>query len=417
MKVLFITDNFPPEVNAPATRTFEHCTEWLKHGVDLTVLTCAPNFPQGKVYSGYRNSLVRREKLEGIHVIRVWSYITRNEGFLKRIVDYLSFAFSAFLAGLFIDADIIVATSPQFFTTFAAFGLSKVKRKPWVFELRDLWPESIKTVGAMRDSWILRALEKVELFLYKDASLVVSLTGAFKRKLISRGIAAGKIKVVSNGSNLETFRPREKDPELTNKLDLNGKFVVGYMGTHGMAHGLDFIVRSLGHLIDERIHFLFIGDGARKKSVAALAQHIKLSNVTFLDPVPRELVPRYLSLLDAALVPLKKADTFRTVIPSKIFEAVAMRKPILLGVEGQAQELIEQYHAGVCFEPENREDFLEKLFLIKRDRGLYRSLQDGCARLAGDYERKRLAQAMLGHLSAVVETRSGLGLELGKAAK
>lgn len=409
MKILFITDNFPPEVNAPATRTYEHCRQWVEAGAEVTVITCAPNFPQGKVYAGYRNRPYGKEIVDGIEVVRVWSYITANEGFVKRTLDYLSFAVASSLAGMFQAADIIVATSPQFFTTFAGFGLSKLKRLPWVFELRDLWPESIRTVGAMQESRILDWLEKVELALYRDADMVVALTDAFRNKLIDRGIDPAKIKVVTNGANLELYQPCRKNQELVARLGLEGKFVVSYIGTHGMAHSLEFIVSALTEVDDPDIHFLFVGDGARKKEIVKLAGDRQLANATFLPPVSKDLVPEYLSISDVALVPLLKSETFKTVIPSKIFEAAAMRKPILLGVEGQAQEIVERYGAGRCFEPENTSDFLNNLRKMKDDREGYARLQAGCELLAGEYDRRKLAMKMLDELGSVVGGRSAGG--------
>lgn len=394
MKILFITDNFPPEVNAPATRTYEHCQEWMKQGVEVTVLTCVPNFPHGKVYGGYKNKFYQKEIVDGIEVIRVWSYITSNSGFTKRVLDYVSFAFMAFWVGLFQKYDVIIATSPQFFTTWTAWGLSKIRRKPWIFELRDLWPESIKTVGAMKQGKIIDRLEKIELGLYKDADKVVAVTDAFKINLIRRGIDANKVEVITNGSNMALFSPREKDLNLIDSLGLENKFIVGYIGTHGLAHSLDFIVRTLVKIKDENIHFLFIGDGAMKKNIVALAKELQLKNITFLAPVSKDEVPRYLSVIDVSLAPLKKEDNFKTVIPSKIFEASAMQKPTLLGVEGQAQEIIEKYDAGLYFEPENESDFLLKIEQI-RDKIRYRELQNGCENLAKNFDRKILADKML----------------------
>lgn len=407
MKILFITDNFPPEVNAPATRTYEHALEWIKQGAEVTVITCAPNFPHGKVYAGYKNRLYQKENIDGIEVIRVWSYITANSGFAKRVLDYVSFAFSAFWVGLFQKCDVIVATSPQFFTTWSASALSKCKRKPWIFELRDLWPESIKTVGAMKQGRVIDTLEKIELWLYRDAAKVIAVTDAFKVNLIRRGIDADKIDVVTNGSNIELFYPRDKDAELLERLGLKGKFVFGYIGTHGMAHSLDFIVRSLSRIEDESIHFLFIGDGAMKKSVVNLAGELKLKNITFLTPVSKDEVPRYLSICDVSLAPLKKEDNFKTVIPSKIFEASAMRKPTLLGVEGQAQVIIEKYNAGLCFEPENEADFIHKVMQIKNDEAKYQELQKGCKKLAEAYDRKKLADQMFSIIEEVSKCNRG----------
>ena len=291
MKILFITDNFPPETNAPATRTYEHCVEWVKKGTEVTIITCAPNFPQGKVYEGYKNKLYQTEIMDGIKVIRVWSYITENEGFSKRVLDYLSFAFMAFWVGLFQKHDVIIATSPQFFTTWAASAISKLRRTPWIFELRDLWPDSIRTVGAMKQRRVLDLLEKVELWLYKDASRVIAVTDAFKQNLIDRGIDAEKIDVVTNGANLELYKAKEKDEVLLKSLGLKNKFIIGYIGTHGMAHSLRFIVNAIEKVEDTDIHFLFIGGGAVKRKIVKLADELKLENITFLDPVAKRRFP------------------------------------------------------------------------------------------------------------------------------
>ena len=402
MKILFITDNFPPEVNAPATRTYEHVKEWIKKdNVEVTIVTCFPNFPHGRVFKGYKNKLYKKENIDGIEVIRVWSYITANKGFVKRVLDYMSFAVMAFFVGLFQKFDVIIATSPQFFTTWSAWGLSKVKRKPWIFELRDLWPESIKTVGVMKQGKIIEILEKIELGLYRDCIKVIAVTEAFKKNLISRGIDESKIEVVTNGSNIELFYPREKDSKLLKELELEDKFIVGYIGTHGMAHSLDFIIKSLAYIVDSDIHFLFIGDGAMKRKIVTLAKELKLRNVTFLSPVSKNEVPKYLSIVDVSLAPLKKDENFKTVIPSKIFEASAMLKPTLLGVEGQAQEIIEKHNAGLCFEPENIDDFLKKLQQIK-NKEQYNNLQKGCKRLANNFDRKILANKMLYTISKVL---------------
>ncbi|HHD80171.1 MAG TPA: glycosyltransferase WbuB [Campylobacterales bacterium] len=402
MKILFITDNFPPEVNAPATRTYEHCIEWIKNGADVTIITCAPNFPHGEVYEGYKNKFYQKEMIDGIRVIRTWSYITSNSGFVKRILDYISFAFMAFGVGLFQKHDIVIATSPQFFTTWAAWGIAKIRRKPWVFELRDIWPESIKTVGAMQDSRVLDILEKIELVLYKSSDKVIAVTDAFKVNLVSRGIDESKIEVVTNGSNMELFSPREKDHTLLNKLHLEDKFIVGYLGTHGMAHSLDFIVKSIEKIVDEDIHFLFVGDGAMKQTIVHLAKSLSLSNVTFLDAISKDEMPRYLSIIDVSLAPLKRSDNFKTVIPSKIFEASAMGKPTLLGVEGQAQEIIEKYHAGICFIPEDENDFVEKILVLKSNLKVYNRCVEGCKLLAEKYDRKRLAKRMLDVIKTLV---------------
>ena len=404
MKILFLTDNFPPEVNAPATRTYEHCQEWIKEGIQVTVITCAPNFPHGKLYKGYKNRLYQKENIDGIEVIRVWSYMSSNNGFIKRVLDYLSFSFMSFWIGLFQKFDLIVATSPQFFTTWTGYGLSKIKRKPWIFELRDIWPESIRTVGALKTGVIINFLEKIELALYRDATKVIAVTDAFKNNLITRGIEEKKIEVITNGSNLELFYAREKNKILLKELNLEDKFIVGYIGTHGLAHSLDFIVNSLSKIEDKNIHFLFVGDGAMKSKIVQISNDLNLTNITFLAPVAKEEVPLYLSICDISLAPLKNEENFKTVIPSKIFEASAMGKPTLLGVEGQAQEIIEEYHAGICFKPEDEEDFIAKLMMLKEENE-YLYAVEGCSVLAEAYDRKKLAKEMLEILKSTIIKR------------
>jgi glycosyltransferase involved in cell wall biosynthesis len=403
LHILFITDNFPPEVNAPATRTYEHCAQWVKQGADVTILTCNPNFPQGKIYDGYRNKLYQKVTIDGMTVIRVWSYITANEGFIKRTLDYISFAVMASVVGLFQKTDIIIATSPQFFTTWAGCFLSFVKRKPWVFELRDLWPESIATVGAMQKGKLYRFLERIELFLYRNANVVIPNTPAFKTNLVERGIDECKIHVIPNGANMDLFKSQPKDESLVAELNLDGKFVYGYIGTHGMAHSLDFIIEHVGHIQNPDIHFLFVGDGAMKKHIVQRAKALNLNNVTFVNPVSKDQIGRYISITDAALVPLKASETFKTVIPSKIFESCAMQKPILLGVDGQAREIVDAFKAGLFFKPEDAVDFVHQSERMASDRELYLEMRQNCLNLAKAYNRNTLASEMLNVLNTISE--------------
>lgn len=395
MRILFLSDNFPPEVNAPASRTFDHCREWVKAGTEVTVVTCAPNFPQGKVYPGYKNKLWQTEMMDGIRVIRVWTYMVPNKGFIKRTLDYISFSVTGFLAALFVKTDVIVATSPQFFTALAGRTLSWWKRKPWVMEVRDLWPESIKTVGAMNDSVFIRYFEWQEKRCYRSAKKIVVVTDSFKRTLTSRGIDPAKIEVVKNGVNKALFTPRPKDEALKAQLGLAGKTVIGYIGTHGMAHKLDFILQSAKKLEDNpNLHFLLIGGGAMKESLLKLKDELGCTNVTMLDSVMKEEVARYISILDVCLINLKKSPLFTTVIPSKIFENAGMGIPILMGVEGEAEDIISQYGAGLCFEPENFDDFKQKLTALLEP-ATYAKCKEGCRNLADNFDRKLLAANML----------------------
>ena len=400
MHILFLTDNFPPEVNAPASRTFEHCREWVRAGRRVTVVTCAPNFPGGKVYEGYRNRLWQTEMMDGIRVVRVWSYITANEGFLKRILDYVSFMVAAVAASLFIrGVDVVVGTSPHFFTACGAYLVSRMKRIPFVFELRDIWPESIKAVGAMGDSPVIRFLEKVEMFLYGRAARIVSVTESFKRVLIRRGVDGGKIEVVTNGVDLAGFAPREKDHELTARFGLSGKFVAGYVGTHGMAHALETILEAAGRM-GQRVggdtyRFILLGNGARKQELVEAAERMGLTNVIFIDSVPKSEVARYWSLLDVSIIHLKKTELFTTVIPSKLFECMGMGIPVLHGVAGESAGIVEREGVGLVFEPENAGELCEKLEVLRQDKALYQKCHENCLAAARRYDRSALAGRML----------------------
>lgn len=400
MHILFLTDNFPPEVNAPASRTFEHCREWVKAGHHVTVITCAPNFPKGKVFDGYRNRLWQSEVMDGIRVIRVWTYITRNEGFAKRILDYMSFMVTAFVAAFFVRrVDVIIGTSPQFFTACAAYATSIVKRRPWVFELRDIWPESIRVVGAMKTERLLDMLESLELFLYRKATAVVSVTNAFKQNLIDRGIDAAKIFVVTNGVDTSRFSPMTKDQELLAELNLEKAFVAGYIGTHGMAHGLDTVIdaaKILGSVERAaRIRIMMLGDGAHRQRLEDRANAERLNNILFVNSVPKHQVTRYWSILDASIIHLKKSELFTTVIPSKIFECMGMAIPILHGVEGESSEIVIRHGIGLTFEPENHLALVERLLVLHDDWEMRERLARNGPIAALQYDRNALAEKML----------------------
>lgn len=402
MKILFLTDNFPPEVNAPASRTYDHAREWVKAGHEVTIITCAPNFPKGKVYQGYKNKWRQEEVMDGIKVIRVWSYIAANKGFIKRTLDFISFSVTSFFAGLSQKADLIVATSPQFFTALAGRTLSFWKRTPWVMEVRDLWPESIKTVGAMKDNAFIRYFEWEEKMCYKTAKKIVVVTDSFKKTLIARGIPAEKIHVVKNGVDRDLFAPIPKDEQLIKELSLEGKKLIGYIGTHGMAHKLDFILRCAKNMQGKNnYHFILMGEGAEKENLLEMKEREGIDNVTMLNSVPKKEVGRYISILDLSLINLKKSPLFETVIPSKIFENAGMQIPIIMGVEGEAQQIVEGYGAGLCFEPENEDDFVKKLSQLLEDETLYSSCKSGCERLSEDFDRKKLATDMLKILEEV----------------
>lgn len=405
MHILFLTDNFPPEVNAPASRTFEHCREWANAGHQVTVITGAPNFPKGKVFDGYRNRLWKQETMAGIRVIRVCTYIAANEGFVRRTLDYLSYMVTAFLASLFVrQIDVVVGTSPQFFTVCAAYMTGLLKRVPWVFELRDIWPESIRVVGAMKHSKMLDLLETVELFLYRKASAIVSVTHAFRASLVRRGVNGDKIYVVTNGVDISRFSPRNKDTELLQQHGLQGKFVAGYIGTLGLAHALDTLLDAAKVLKtspdSDRFRIILLGDGASKAALRKRAQVEGLDNIIFVDSVSKDQVVRYWSLLDASIIHLKKDNLFTTVIPSKLFECMGMAIPVLHGVQGESAGIVEREDVGLLFEPENPEALINGLRRLAEDQELFARFKANGPVGAQRYDRSSLAAEMLRILKA-----------------
>lgn len=397
--ILFLTDNFPPEVNAPASRTFEHCRQWVRAGEQVTIITCAPNFPSGKVFAGYANKLWHIEVIDGIKVIRVWTYITANEGFARRSLDYLSFMFAAIIAALWVrKVDIVIGTSPQFFTVCAAYFVALLKRVPWIFELRDIWPESIKAVGAMQESWLSRTIERVELFLYIKATRIVALTNAFKKTLIERGIAENKIDVVTNGVDLNLFQARPKNTQLLKKLGLENQFIAGYIGTLGLAHGLDTLLEAAQILQTipegQQIKLLFLGDGARKAVLKKRAHVENFNNVVFIDTVKKADVPEYWSILDVSIIHLKKDPLFEKVIPSKLFESMAMGIPVIHGVAGESAELVRNSQSGVIFESENAQQLAQCLLAVKVNSERYLNLKKNATQAAKIYNRNEIAERM-----------------------
>tara|TARA_B110000259_G_C14007843_1_gene398557 strand:- start:392 stop:1603 length:1212 start_codon:yes stop_codon:yes gene_type:complete len=394
MRILFLTDNFPPEVNAPATRTYEHCAEWVKLGAEVTVITCFPNFPKGKIYNGYQNKLYQKEIIDGIRVIRVWSYMSPNTGFVKRVFDFMSYAFMAFLLGVFQKCDLIIGTTPQFFTAISASCLAFIKRRPWVMEVRDLWPESIVAVGAMkRQDLTFKFLRKIEIKLYHSANLIIVVTDQFKKYISSLNVVSSKIFIIKNGVIHSNFIPSNKNNQLLEKHGLTGKFIVSYIGTHGMAHALDFILNCANTIKDPKIHFILQGDGSEKQHLMEIAAQLNLKNITFLPFVSKSEISKYINLSDVALVNLKRSETFKTVIPSKIFENIALYKPILLGVEGEAKDLIEHYNVGVCYIPESQSSFIEALEEIKS----YKTpdFELNCNEMLQQFDRNKFASIML----------------------
>lgn len=405
MNILFLSHYFPPEVNAPATRTYEHCKQWNKMGHSVTVVSCVPHHPMGKVYPGYKNKLIQVENKDGIKAVRILTYITANKGFIKRTFSYVFYMFMAILTAPFLSKpDVVISTSPQFFNGLAGFFVSRIKNVPWILELRDLWPESIIAVGAVTNRWVIRLLEKIERFVYRKADHIIPVTNAFKAHVSRRGGSEERMTVVRNGVDLNFFNSeRSKDDNFARQLGLKGKFVASYVGTHGMAHGLDTVLKA-AQLLRQRndIEFLMAGDGAERQRLETEIKQQNLSNIKMLGQLPKTEMPRLWSISDVSLVLLRKLELFKTVIPSKIFESMAMKKAIVLGVDGESREIVETASAGLAIEPENAEELAEALLKLADSPDLGRRLgESGYRYVTEHFDRTALAaqfEAELGKL-------------------
>lgn len=394
MKILFLSHYFPPEVNAPATRTFEHCRRWVELGHEVTVVSCVPHHPMGKAYPGYRNKLIQTEYKDGIKAIKVLTYITANEGFIKRTWNYVFYMLMAIAISPFLPkADIVISTSPQFFNGLAGYFVSRIKRCRWLLEIRDLWPESILAVGAIKNPHVIRALEAIERFVYRKADHIVPVTYAFQRHIAARGGRADRITVIRNGVDLNFFEPCEKNSEFARQLGVEGKFVAAYVGTHGMAHGLDLLIEVAERLqAREDIVILLAGDGAERARLVAEVERRALRNIKLLGQLPKTEMPKLWSITDASLVVLKKLDLFLTVIPSKIFESMAMRQPIILGVAGESAEMVQESRAGIVIEPGNVEQLTKAILHLADSAALRQELgENGRAYVTANFDRKVLA--------------------------
>jgi glycosyltransferase involved in cell wall biosynthesis len=406
MRILFLSHYFPPEVNAPANRTLEHCREWVAEGHDVHVITCVPSHPVGIPFPGYRTGWYQREERDGIIVHRVWTALAPNKHVIKRTLNYLSFVPTAVWRALRLGSfDVVIGTSPQFFCAVATWIAAFLKRTPWIFELRDLWPESIHAVGATRAYMPLKLLERLELLMYDRARAVVCVSEAFVRNLISRGVPAAKISYVPNGVDTGVWNAGVREAGRAQLRAAADEIIVSYIGTVGMAHDIGTVLDAARLLRGERadIRFVIIGEGAEREALAARAKAERLDNVTFTGMVARSSIPDCLAGSDISLVTLKRSDLFKTVLPSKMFESMAAARPIVLAVDGEARHLLERAGGGVSVEPGNPASLASAVRRLADDAALRRTLGDAGARFVErDFSRRSWARRYLGIIDRVI---------------
>lgn len=367
INIVLISQYFPPEVAAGANRTFEHAKRWVNLGADVTVITCFPNYPTGNIPSKYKGLRYLVEEIEGINVIRTFTYATPNKGFFRRIIAYFSFMFSSIIQGYkkIGKANVIIASSPPYTVGLSGMILGKLKKVPFVFEVRDLWPESIIQLGQVKNKTLIKVLEYLELKMYKSAALIIGISNPFIDFISNKGIDRNKIKIINNGVNLDLFKPIAKDEKLIETLKLEKKFIVSYFGTFGLAQGLISVLESAKLLVEkDSLHFLFIGDGADREKLKEYKNLNNLNNVTILPPVQKNELIKYYSISDVLLVPLRNLSLFDSALPSKMFEIMAMAKPIIHTVDGEARILLENEDAGKYVKAENPEELAETILSI-----------------------------------------------------
>lgn len=410
MKILFVSHYFPPEVNAPANRTHEHCRRWVADGHDVTVVTGVPNHPRGRIFEGYENRWIQEERIDGIRVIRTWMYLTPNSGFLRRVANYLLFAATAILASRRAERpDLVVATSPQFFVGVAGALIAKMKRRPFVLEVRDLWPKSIVELGQLHEGPVLSALERLERWLYRSASGVVVNTRTFRDHVVERGVDPRRIELIYNGIDPAVFHPRPRNDALLAAHGLDDRFTVAYVGTLGLAHGLTLLIDVAERMRDrDRLRFVLIGDGADREKLEREIADRGLENVQMLGLQPREAMPDWIASIDLLLVTLRDLPVFETVIPSKIFEFLAQERPVILAARGEIRKMMAEAGGALVIDPENADQMVAAIESVM-DHPAEAADRARAGRLwvEKDFVRDALARRMAAFLERTLEESRG----------
>jgi colanic acid biosynthesis glycosyl transferase WcaI len=403
VKILYVSQYFPPEMGAPAARAAELAHHWSEAGHEVSILTGFPNHPTGIVPPEWRSRLRRliyQEKVGKVNVYRTWLWPLPNRKSHERMRNYASFCVSAALRGLVLPRpDVIIATSPQLLVGLAGWWLAFSRQIPFVFEVRDLWPESLTAVGVGgKDSLLHHTLFGIAGFLYEHADRIVVVTPAFKDRLEEDwSVGAEKISIVENGVETDMFAPLPGDVtrELRQQWGAEDKFVVSYIGTMGNAHGLETLLDAASGLQHENpgVLFLLIGEGAEKQRIKDLAESRALQNVRILDQQPREKIPAFISASDACLVLLKKTDVFKTVIPTKMLEFMSCASPVILGVDGQARQILEEAGGGIAIEPESSQALISSIRLLHNNREVGHSMgQKGREYIVKNFSRANTAE-------------------------
>jgi colanic acid biosynthesis glycosyl transferase WcaI len=404
--ILFVTPYYPPEVGAPQARIRETATRLVKRGHRVTVLTTLPNYPSGVVSAEYRGGARRREVLDGVSIIRVWSYISPNKGFLRRILAQLSFGcLAAFLGARAVGRpDMIIVESPPLFDAITGRLLAWRKHCPYIFTVADIWPESAIQLGVLRNRMAIWLAERLEWSTYRRAGAVWAVTDGIRQTLIRRGLPAERVFLLPNGVDTTRFRPLPKAQART-ELNWDDRFTVLYAGTIGLAHGLGTLLDAAEQLRDHPdIRLVLVGDGAAKADLIAETRRRELENITFLETQPHDRMPVVIAGADACLVSLRKVPLFEGALPSKMYEAMACARPILLAVDGEARRLVEQEAGAALYvEPENPTALATAILRLYTQPDFAQQLgQKGRTFAEAHFNRDQLTAALEAHIAAML---------------
>jgi glycosyltransferase involved in cell wall biosynthesis len=368
IRILFLTPYFPPEIGAPQTRIYEQAVRLQSRGHMVSVLTTFPNYPSGIVPREWKRRLFWKGSDQGVGVYRFWTYATPNSGFFRRILSQLSFALLACIAAFRLPpADVIIVESPPLFNGIAANVVSWVKRAPYVFHVSDLWPETAIQLGILKNPILIWLSKRIELLSYRRAAVILAVTGGIRRS-IAEEVGPAKVILLRNAVDTDFFRPSVDEMDLRKRLGISDEqFLVLYSGTLGLGQQLDATLEAAALFQNEdgAVHFIFAGDGAEKATLQRKAIEMKLSNVSFVAPYPKSCMPQLLKAADCVLVSLRDVPIFHAALPTKLFEAMACARPVVLAAAGEAEDLVRESAAGWCARPGNPQSIHDAILKLQ----------------------------------------------------
>jgi glycosyltransferase involved in cell wall biosynthesis len=410
MRILYYSQYFPPEVGATQTRAYEMSRYLASRGHEVTVVTEVPNHPSGIVPPEYRGRLFERRRESGVDVLRLWVWASPEKNFASRMRFYMSYMSMAAIAGSLLRGryDLVYATSPPLFVGAAGLAAATMRRIPFVFEVRDLWPESAVALGELSNPRAVRAAERLEGLLYRRAGRVVTVTRGIESRLIRRGLPPSKVELIPNGANTDFFKfsqPGRRAVRDKLCIDDNDKFVAIYAGIHGIAQGLETLLKAADILRhNDGIKIVLVGEGPRKADLLKMAEAMALENVVMLPEVASADMPSYLSAADCSIVPLKQEPLFHGALPSKMFEAWACSRPVVLSVQGEAEAILTEAGGGVVCAPEDPDSLARALQELSSNPEAARAMgASGRRYVARHYSRIDQAEALEKVLLDVVE--------------